>query len=163
MKRGEKPEGYRQMRPKTFPTSNYSGNSQQMLQEIRNSLRNLSKPSDPPKVEIGGAGKMLPEDPRQQGRCSNPKNPYHKALQEIRKSLMPFANEPNTSGPDVNKHMSQEPPFIGFDEVSVFSLFLVCFFTKTSCWEQLWRDFILIVTCIIENNHSVYFVYWRII
>ncbi|KAM7367636.1 hypothetical protein PAMP_013922 [Pampus punctatissimus] len=117
MKRGEKPEGYRQMRPKTFPASNYSGNSQQMLQEIRNSLRNLSKPSDPPKVEIVGAGKMLPEDQRQQGRCSNPKNHYHKALQEIRKSLMPFANEPSTSGPsaEVNKHMSLEP---GFEETS---------------------------------------------
>lgn len=119
MKRGEKPEGYRQMRPKTFPASNYSGNSQQMLQEIRNSLRNLSKPSDPPKVDIGVAGKMLPEDPRQQGRCSNPKNHYHKALQEIRKSLMPFANEPSTSGPsaEVNKHMSLEPPCAGFEEV----------------------------------------------
>ncbi|XP_040920339.1 serine/threonine-protein kinase LATS1 isoform X2 [Toxotes jaculatrix] len=118
MKRGEKPEGYRQMRPKTFPASNYSGNSQQMLQEIRNSLRNLSKPSDPPKVDIGGAGKMLPEDPRQQGRSSNPKHPYHKALQEIRKSLLPFANEANTSGPEVNKHMSLEPPFAGFEEPS---------------------------------------------
>uniref|UniRef100_A0A8C9WR58 non-specific serine/threonine protein kinase n=1 Tax=Sander lucioperca TaxID=283035 RepID=A0A8C9WR58_SANLU len=117
MKRGgEKPEGYRQMRPKTFPTSNYSGNSQHMLQEIRNSLRNLSKPSDPPKVDIGGAGKMPPEDLRQQGRCSNPKNPYHKALQEIRKSLMPFANEPSTSGPEVNKHMSLESPCTGFEE-----------------------------------------------
>ena len=139
------------MRPKTFPTSNYSGNSQQMLQEIRNSLRNLSKPSDPPKVEIGGAGKMLPEDPRQQGRCSNPKNPYHKALQEIRKSLMPFANEPNTSGPDVNKHMSQEPPFVGFEEVSGFFVCLfVLFSTETSCWEQLWRDLILNVTLLLR-------------
>ncbi|KAM3602798.1 uncharacterized protein V6R79_010936 [Siganus canaliculatus] len=117
MKRGEKPEGHRQMRPKTFPTSNYSGNSQQMLQEIRNSLRNLSRPSDPPKVDMGGPGKMLPEDPRQQGRCSNPKNPYHKALQEIRKSLMPFANEPTSAGSEVNKHMmSQEAPFVGFEE-----------------------------------------------
>lgn len=116
MKRGEKPEGYRQMRPKTFPASNYSGNSQQMLQEIRNSLRNLSKPSDPPKVDIG-AVKILPEDSRQQGRCSNPKNSYHKALQEIRKSLLPFANEPNTSGSEVNKHMSMDPPCAGFDEV----------------------------------------------
>lgn len=121
MKRGEKPEGYRQMRPKTFPASNYSGNSQQMLQEIRNSLRNLSKPSEPPKVDTGGAGKMPPEDPRQQGRCINPKNPYHKALQEIRKSLMPFANEPNTSASEMNKHMSLEPPCAGFEEVrSVF-------------------------------------------
>lgn len=121
MKRGEKSEGDRQMRPKTFPTSNYSGNSQQMLQEIRNSLRNLSKPSDPPKVDIGGAAKMPPEDTRLQGRCSNPKNHYHKALQEIRKSLMPFANEPVPSGPETNKHMSQEPPFVGFEEVRCFS------------------------------------------
>ncbi|XP_071777443.1 serine/threonine-protein kinase LATS1 isoform X1 [Centroberyx gerrardi] len=121
MKRGEKPEGYRQMRPKTFPASNYSGNSQQMLQEIRESLRNLSRPSDPPKVDMAGAGKMLSEDPRQQGRCSNPKNPYHKALQEIRKSLMPFANEPSTSGrtTEVNKQMLQELLSAGFEEEMV--------------------------------------------
>lgn len=108
------------MRPKTFPASNYSGNSQQMLQEIRNSLRNLSKPSDPPKVDMGVSGKMLPEDPRQQGRGSNPKNQYHKALQEIRKSLLPFANEPSTSGSaaEGNKHMSLEPQCAGFDESS---------------------------------------------
>lgn len=119
MKRGEKPEGYRQMRPKTFPASNYSGNSQQMLQEIRESLRNLSRPSDPPKVDMGGAGKPLPEDPRQQGRCPNPRNPYHKALQEIRKSLMPFANEPNTSSrtAEVNKQMLLELLSAGFEEV----------------------------------------------
>ncbi|MEQ2187092.1 hypothetical protein GOODEAATRI_000999 [Goodea atripinnis] len=78
------------MRPKTFPASNYSGNSQQMLQEIRNSLRNLSKPSDPPKVDPGGQAKMLPEDTRQQGRTSTPKHSHHKALQEIRKSLVPY-------------------------------------------------------------------------
>ncbi|KAG7508564.1 serine serine/threonine-protein kinase LATS1 [Solea senegalensis] len=122
MKRGEKPEGYRQMRPKTFPASNYSGNSQQMLQEIRNSLRNLPKPSDPPKMDTSGAGKGLSEDPRQQWRCSNPKNPHHKALQEIRKSLMPFANEPNTSGPELNKHMSLEGPCAGFEEPNCRSL-----------------------------------------
>lgn len=104
------------MRPKTFPASNYSGNSQHMLQEIRNSLRNLSKPSDPPKVDVGGPGKMPSEDPRQQGRSSNPKHPYHKALQEIRKSLLPFANEPSISGPETNKHMSLEPPCAGFEE-----------------------------------------------
>ncbi|XP_019746271.1 serine/threonine-protein kinase LATS1 isoform X2 [Hippocampus comes] len=119
MKRGEKPEGYRQMRPKTFPASNYSGNSQHMLKEIRNSLRNLSKPSDPPKVDF--SGKMLPEDLRQQGRCYNPKNPHHKALQEIRESLMPFANEASTSV-ELNKHMSMEPPFAGFEETTARSV-----------------------------------------
>ncbi|XP_028970192.1 serine/threonine-protein kinase LATS1 isoform X2 [Esox lucius] len=121
MKRGEKPEGYRQTRPKTFPASNYSGNSHQMLQEIRESLRNLSRPSDAPKVDMGGAGKVLPDDPRQQGRGSNPKNPYHKALQEIRKSLMPFANEPSSSGrnAEVNKQMLMELCSAGFEEEMV--------------------------------------------
>lgn len=146
MKRGEKPEGYRQMRPNTFPTSNYSGNSQQMLQEIRNSLRNLPKPSDPPKMDIGGAGKMLTEDPRQAGRCSNPKNSYHKALQEIRKSLMPFANEPSTSGPtvDMNKHIL-EPPSAAFEGVRhrVHTCSLFCH------WDRL-------VSRIAEECHSTH-------
>ncbi|KAL2082699.1 hypothetical protein ACEWY4_022517 [Coilia grayii] len=112
MKRGEKPEGYRQMRPKTFPTSNYSGNSEHMLQEIRESLRNLPRPSDGLKVDMV-AGKALPDDPRQQGRSGNPKNPYYKALQEIKKSLMPFANEPSS---EVNKQMKLELINAGFDE-----------------------------------------------
>ncbi|XP_065124795.1 serine/threonine-protein kinase LATS1 [Paramisgurnus dabryanus] len=117
MKRGEKPEGYRQMRPKTFPASNYSGNSQQMLQEIRESLRNLSRPSDPPKADAN-AGKGPSDDPRQQGRSTNPKNPYHKALQEIRESLIPFANKSISSGhtADINRRMLQELQDAGFDE-----------------------------------------------
>lgn len=120
MRRGEKPEGHRQMRPKTFPASN-SGNSQQMLQEIRNSLRNLTKPSDPPKVDSVGQAKMLPEDPRQQGRTSTPK--HHKVLQEIRKSLVPFevnvsqSNDSTASGPDLSKQMLLEPSVAGFEEV----------------------------------------------
>ncbi|XP_051954737.1 serine/threonine-protein kinase LATS1 isoform X1 [Xyrauchen texanus] len=117
MKRSEKSEGYRQMRPKTFPASNYSGNSQQMLQEIRESLRNLSRPSDGLKADMS-TGKSPSDDPRQQGRSTNPKNPYHKALQEIRRSLLPFANEPTSSvhTTDINKHMLQELQDAGFDE-----------------------------------------------
>lgn len=112
MKRGDRPEGYRQMRPKTFPASNYSGNSQQMmLHEIRESLRNisLSRPSDALKGETQG----------QQGRSTNHKNPYHKALQEIRESLEPFANGPAPAGhaPEVNVQMLQELLAAGFDEV----------------------------------------------
>ncbi|KAK5611753.1 Serine/threonine-protein kinase lats1 [Crenichthys baileyi] len=113
------------MRPKTFPASNYSGNSQQMLQEIRNSLRNLSKPSDPPKVDPGGQAKMLPEDTRQQGRTSTPKHPHHKALQEIRESLEPYelhsssSNDSTTSGPDFNKQMLLEPQSAGFEEANI--------------------------------------------
>lgn len=112
MKRGERPEGHRQMRPKTFPASNYSGNSQQMmLHEIRESLRNisLSRPSDALKGETQG----------QQGRSTNHKNTYHKALQEIRESLLPFANEtvPAEHAPEVNGQMLQDLMAVGFDEV----------------------------------------------
>ncbi|XP_040016203.2 serine/threonine-protein kinase LATS1 [Gasterosteus aculeatus] len=137
MKRGEKPEGYRQMRPKTFPTSNYSGNSQHMLQEIRNSLRNLSKPSDPPKVDVGGAGKMVSEDPRQQGRSVNGKNHHHKALQEIRKSLEPFANETSTSGPEVNQHMS------GFEEPSRNMGAVIDYMGKVSYHDAAWEQMVV--------------------
>uniref|UniRef100_A0A8C6TPC6 non-specific serine/threonine protein kinase n=1 Tax=Neogobius melanostomus TaxID=47308 RepID=A0A8C6TPC6_9GOBI len=113
MRKGDKPEEYRQMRPKMFPSNNHSGNSQQMLQEIRNSLRNMTKPSDPPKADMSGSGKMLAEDPRQQGRSSNPKNPHHRALQEIRMSLLPFANEPSYSS---EKHMSLDQPWVSHEE-----------------------------------------------
>ncbi|KAM8831870.1 serine/threonine-protein kinase LATS1 [Spinachia spinachia] len=139
MKRGEKPEGYRHMRPKTFPTSNYSGNSQHMLQEIRKSLRNLSKPSDPPKVDMGGAGKMVSEDPRQQGRSVNGKNPHHKALQKIRKSLQPFANETSTSGPEVNQHMS------GFEEPSNSRSMgaVIDYMGKVSYQDTVWEQMVV--------------------
>ncbi|KAJ8008972.1 hypothetical protein DPEC_G00083970 [Dallia pectoralis] len=139
--RGEKPEGYRQTRPNTFPGSNYSGNSHHMLQEIRESLRNLSRPSDTSKVDVGGAGKMLPDDPRLP-RSSNPKTKttYHKALEEIRKSLMPFANEPSSSGrnSDVNKQMQMELVTAGFKEEIV-----ICALKKTnSCSVEAAKDYI---------------------
>lgn len=121
MKRSEKPEGYRQMRPKTFPASNYTGSSRQMLQEIRESLRNLSKPSDAAKAEHN-MSKMLTEDPRQ---VRNPPKfgTYHKALQEIRNSLLPFANETSASSrstSEVNPQMFQDLQAAGFDEVRIF-------------------------------------------
>ncbi|XP_025237651.1 serine/threonine-protein kinase LATS1 isoform X1 [Theropithecus gelada] len=116
MKRSEKPEGYRQMRPKTFPASNYTGSSRQMLQEIRESLRNLSKPSDAAKAEHN-MNKMSTEDPRQ---VRNPPKfgTHHKALQEIRNSLLPFANETNSSRStsEVNPQMLQDLQAAGFDE-----------------------------------------------
>lgn len=109
MKRIERPEGYRQMRPKTFPASN---NQQMMLHEIRESLRNISmsRPSDALNVDAQG----------QQGRTGNPKNyPYHRALQEIRESLLPFANEAVPAGhaPEVNLQMLQELLAAGYEEV----------------------------------------------
>ncbi|TRY59182.1 hypothetical protein DNTS_032427 [Danionella cerebrum] len=124
MKRGEKPEGYRQMRPKTFPASNNSGNSQLMLQEIRESLRNLSLYADPSKSDPV-AGKCPPDDTRtdtaKQGRSSsNSRNPHHhRALQQIRRSLLPFANnESSSSGysTDSQKHTLQLLQDAGFDE-----------------------------------------------
>ncbi|XP_063773586.1 serine/threonine-protein kinase LATS1 isoform X2 [Pseudophryne corroboree] len=115
MKRGEKPEGYRQMRPKTFPASNYPGNSRQMLLEIRESLRHLPKPSDVVKTEQGPAKS---EDPRQ-GRNPPKFVTYHKALAEIRNSLQPFANVTSTSqrgGNEVNRKMLHDLQSAGFDE-----------------------------------------------
>uniref|UniRef100_G3TZL3 non-specific serine/threonine protein kinase n=1 Tax=Loxodonta africana TaxID=9785 RepID=G3TZL3_LOXAF len=105
------------MRPKTFPASNYTGSSRQMLQEIRESLRNLSKPSDTAKAEHN-MSKMSAEDPRQ---VRNPPKfgTYHKALQEIRNSLLPFANETSSSSrstSEVNPQMFQDLQAAGFDE-----------------------------------------------
>ncbi|XP_073527506.1 serine/threonine-protein kinase LATS1 [Phyllobates terribilis] len=115
MKRGEKPEGYRQMRPKTFPASNCPGNSKQMLLEIRESLRHLPKPSDAGKTE---QGPTKAEDPRQ-GRNPPKFVTYHKALAEIRNSLQPFANSTNASqrgGNEVNRKMLHDLQAAGFDE-----------------------------------------------
>lgn len=148
MKRGEKPEGYRQMRPKTFP-----GNSQQRLEVIRNSLCNLSKTSEPPKVDPGGQAKMLPEEPRQQGRTSTPKHKHHKALQAIRNSLEPFerngssSKESKASGSDFNKQMSLDTPSAGFEEVRYVPL---CSHHTTTC-EEL-RRFHSVHTSVIEVN-----------
>ncbi|KAM9315696.1 serine/threonine-protein kinase LATS1 isoform 2-T2 [Gastrophryne carolinensis] len=110
MKRGEKPEGYRQMRPKTFPASN-----SRLLLEIRESLRHLPKPSDATKAE------QLPtkaEDPRQ-GRNPPKFFTYHKALAEIRNSLQPFANSSTSSqrgANEVNRKMLRDLQAAGFDE-----------------------------------------------
>ncbi|XP_028647093.1 serine/threonine-protein kinase LATS1 isoform X1 [Erpetoichthys calabaricus] len=122
MKRGEKPDGFRQMRPKTFPASNYTGNSQQMLQEIREGLRNLSRISDVTKMDQGSA-KYVIDDQRQQGRSSNHKfGTYQKALQEIRDSLLPFANEQSSSArgcSEVNRQMMHDLQAAGFEEEMV--------------------------------------------
>ncbi|XP_045150322.1 serine/threonine-protein kinase LATS1 isoform X2 [Echinops telfairi] len=123
MKRSEKPEGYRQIRPKTFPASSYIGNSRQMLQEIRESLRNLSKPSDAAKAEHN-MSKMAAEDPRQ---VRNPPKfgTHHKALQEIRNSLLPFANETSSSSrstSEVNSQTFQDLHTTGFDEDMVIQV-----------------------------------------
>lgn len=112
------------MRPKTFPASNYTGSSQQMLHEIRESLRNLPKPSEATKAEQRG-NKISSEDPRQ-GRNPPKFVTYHKALQEIRNSLLPFANEASSSvrgTSEVNRQMLQDLQAAGFDEVTKSKLF----------------------------------------
>ncbi|XP_053566606.1 serine/threonine-protein kinase LATS1 isoform X2 [Bombina bombina] len=117
MKRGEKPEGYRH-RPKTFPASNYTGSSKQMLIEIRESLRHLPKPSDAAKTDQGAA---KAEDPRQ-GRNPPKFLTYHKALAEIRNSLQPFANSSGLShraSLEVNRQMLHDLQAAGFDEEMV--------------------------------------------
>ncbi|OCT78026.1 hypothetical protein XELAEV_18029123mg [Xenopus laevis] len=115
MKRVEKPEGYRQMRPKTFPASNYTGSSRQMLLEIRESLRHLPKPSDVTKPEQQSA---KAEDSRQ-GRSTPKFGTYHKALAEIRNSLLPFANVSGSSprgSSEINRQMFHDLQQAGFDE-----------------------------------------------
>ncbi|XP_067876280.1 serine/threonine-protein kinase LATS1 isoform X1 [Heterodontus francisci] len=119
MKRGEKPDGHRQMRPKTFPASNFSGSSRQMLQEIRESLRHLPKPSGDAGSTDQSMTKLGTEDSRQQGRNALKFVTYQKALQEIRNSLLPFSNEYSSSvrgSADVNKQMLQDLVTAGFDE-----------------------------------------------
>ncbi|XP_042189235.1 serine/threonine-protein kinase LATS1 isoform X2 [Callorhinchus milii] len=119
MKRGEKPERHRQMRPKTFPASNFSGSSRHMLQEIRESLRHLPKPSGEAGNTDQNVLKTAAEDSRQQGRNATKFATHQKALQEIRNSLLPFANEYSSSArgaADVNKQMLQDLTAAGFDE-----------------------------------------------
>ncbi|XP_069463822.1 serine/threonine-protein kinase LATS1 [Ambystoma mexicanum] len=120
MKRSEKPEGHRQMRPKTFPASNFSGSSRQMLLEIRESLRHLPKPSEAVKAEHN-VGKVNTEDSRQ-GRNPPKFVTHHQALQKIRNSLLPFANETSSSNrcaSDINQQMFQDLLTAGFEEEMV--------------------------------------------
>ncbi|XP_054642726.1 serine/threonine-protein kinase LATS2 [Dunckerocampus dactyliophorus] len=120
------------MRPKTFPAAPYVGNTRQRLQEIKEGLKQPAKlvsqalhgsgsraeggrPADC-KGGKDAAGRQQPVRPPQKF------NNYQNALREIRKSLMPFANE---SGPssgsghpagEVNRQMLQELVNAGCDQ-----------------------------------------------
>nr|XP_061799316.1 serine/threonine-protein kinase LATS2 isoform X2 [Nerophis lumbriciformis] len=121
------------MRPKTFPAAPYVGNTRQRLQEIKEGLKQPAKlvsqalhggsqraegagrPADC-KGSKDAAGRQQPVRPPQKF------NNYQSALREIRKSLMPFANE---SGPssgsghpagEVNRQMLQELVNAGCDQ-----------------------------------------------
>ncbi|XP_019736008.1 serine/threonine-protein kinase LATS2 [Hippocampus comes] len=121
------------MRPKTFPAAPYVGNTRQRLQEIKEGLKQPAKlvsqalhgggqrtegagrPADC-KGGKDAAGRQQPVRPPQKF------NNYQSALREIRKSLMPFAND---SGPssgsghpagEVNRQMLQELVNAGCDQ-----------------------------------------------
>ncbi|XP_044140669.1 serine/threonine-protein kinase LATS2 [Bufo gargarizans] len=117
------------MRPKTFPTTTYSGNSRQRLQEIREGLKQPSKPLAQG-ISVGSANdnlmdsKVLPgkdagRQQQQQQQLRQPAKfaPYQKALREIRYSLLPFANESgNLAAVEVNRQMLQDLVKVGCDQ-----------------------------------------------
>lgn len=120
------------MRPKTFPAAPYVGNTRQRLQEIKEGLKQPAKLVS--QALHGGSGrgegsrvgdcKGKDQAGRQQQLRQPPKfNNYQNALREIRKSLMPFANESGPasssshSGGDVNRQMLQELVKAGCDQV----------------------------------------------
>lgn len=127
------------MRPKTFPAAPYVGNTRQRLQEIKEGLKQPAKlvsqalHGGSSRGEGGrGADCKGGKDTagrQQQLRPPQKFNNYQNALREIRKSLMPFANE---SGPssgsghpagDVNRQMLQELVNAGCDQVRAYGVF----------------------------------------
>ena len=124
------------MRPKTFPAAPYVGNTRQRLQEIKEGLKQPAKlvsqalHGGSSRADGGrGADCKSGKDTasrQQQLRPPQKFNNYQNALREIRKSLMPFANE---SGPssgsghpagagEVNRQMLQDLVNAGCDQVS---------------------------------------------
>lgn len=137
------------MRPKTFPAAPYVGNTRQRLQEIKEGLKQPAKLVS--QALHGGAGRgasdgkgkdptsrptsqqQQPHQQQQQQQARPPQkfNQYQSALREIRKSLMPFANDSGsasgsgsaqTSG-EVNRQMLQELVNAGCDQVQSFCMF----------------------------------------
>uniref|UniRef100_A0A674N262 non-specific serine/threonine protein kinase n=1 Tax=Takifugu rubripes TaxID=31033 RepID=A0A674N262_TAKRU len=114
------------MRPKTFPAAPYVGNTRQRLQEIKEGLKQPAKlvsqalhgGSSRAEGSRGADCKSGKDAASRQQQLRPPQkfNNYQNALREIRRSLMPFANE---SGPssgsghpagagEVNRQMLQE-------------------------------------------------------
>lgn len=130
------------MRPKTFPAAPYVGNTRQRLQEIKEGLKQPAKlvsqalhgsggsrGGESSRGADGKSGKDSKESGngssgRQQQQLRPPQkfNNYQNALREIRKSLMPFANESGTASGsshpigDVNRQMLQELVNAGCDQ-----------------------------------------------
>ncbi|XP_056145407.1 serine/threonine-protein kinase LATS2 isoform X2 [Lampris incognitus] len=122
------------MRPKTFPAAPYVGNTRQRLQEIKEGLKQPAKlvsqalHGGSSRSEGGrGADCKGGKDTasrQQQLRPPQKFTNYQNALREIRKSLMPFANESGSSSGsghpagagDVNRQMLQELVNAGCDQ-----------------------------------------------
>ncbi|XP_061579307.1 serine/threonine-protein kinase LATS2 [Cololabis saira] len=113
------------MRPKTFPAAPYVGNTRQRLQEIKEGLKQPAKlvsqalhggssRSEGSRGADAKGGKDTGSRP-QQLRPPQKFNNYQNALREIRKSLMPFANESGEAG-EVNRQMLQELVNAGCDQ-----------------------------------------------
>lgn len=127
--------GTEAMRPKTFPAAPYVGNTRQRLQEIKEGLKQPAKlmsqalhgGSSRTEGNRGADCKSSKDTASRQQQLRPPQkfNNYQNALREIRRSLMPFANE---SGPssgsghpagagEVNRQMLQELVNAGCDQV----------------------------------------------
>ncbi|KAK2840152.1 hypothetical protein Q5P01_013892 [Channa striata] len=118
------------MRPKTFPAAPYVGNTRQRLQEIKEGLKQPAKlvsqalHGSSSRNNCGRAadckGGKDTASRQQQLRPPQKFNNYQNALREIRKSLMPFANESGPGHPagagEVNRQMLQELVNAGCDQ-----------------------------------------------
>ncbi|XP_032422777.1 serine/threonine-protein kinase LATS2 [Xiphophorus hellerii] len=113
------------MRPKTFPAAPYVGNTRQRLQEIKEGLKQPAKlvsqalhggssRSEGSRAADSKSGKDT-ANRQQQLRPPQKFNNYQSALREIRRSLMPFANESGEAG-EVNRQMLQELVNAGCDQ-----------------------------------------------
>ncbi|XP_069035270.1 serine/threonine-protein kinase LATS2 [Lepisosteus oculatus] len=105
------------MRPKTFPATPYAGNTRQRLQEIKEGLKQPAKLVS--QALQGGRGAEGGRPPPQQHHPRAPQKfgNYQTALREIRRSLLPFANDSGSSpGPEVNRQMLQELVNAGCDQ-----------------------------------------------
>lgn len=115
------------MRPKTFPAAPYVGNTRQRLQEIKEGLKQPAKlvsqalhgGSSRTEGSRGADSKGGKDTTSRQQQLRPPQkfNNYQNALREIRRSLMPFANESGEAG-EVNRQMLQELVNAGCDQVS---------------------------------------------
>ncbi|KAM9804701.1 serine/threonine-protein kinase LATS2 [Neosynchiropus ocellatus] len=122
------------MRPKTFPAAPYVGNTRQRLQEIKEGLKQPAKlvsqalhggssRSEGNRGADSKSGKDT-SSRQQQLRPQQKFTNYQNALREIRKSLMPFANESGpssgsghpTGAGEVNRQMLQELVNAGCDQ-----------------------------------------------